>query len=169
MRHAENERSLAQWISLQLAAVENALLAILLSAILLIATGQILLRNLFSAGLPWADSLIRVLVLWLALVGAVIATRDNAHIGIDVLVRYIPGAARHWLQRFVNLFGAAVCAVIAWYSALLVWLEREDGLLAFAQVPVWLCQLVMPMAFAAMALHFVLQVFSPSPDPHAPS
>ena len=108
-------------------------------------------------------------MLWLTLVGAVIATRDNAHIGIDVLVRFIPAAARHWLQRSVNLFAAAVCGVIAWYSAFLVALERSDGLVAFAQVPVWVCQLIMPMAFAAMALHFVLQVFYPAPDPHIPS
>ena len=50
--------------------LEDALLVALLGVLLLLASTQILLRNLFDAGLTWADPLLRVLVLWLGLLGA---------------------------------------------------------------------------------------------------
>ncbi len=147
------------WLAARLAAFENALLVILLSTMVVTAGGQIIMRNLFSFGLPWADSMIRVLVLWLALVGAVIATRERQHIGIDLLVRFLPPRLARWLQHLVNLFAALVCSLVAMASVLLVQMEREDGQLAFARVPVWVCELIIPIAFAAMAVHFLLHTF----------
>ncbi len=151
-------------LSARLASFEDALLVILLSTIVLTAGGQIVMRNLFNSGLPWADSMVRVLVLWLSLVGAVIATRERQHIGIDVLVRFLPADLARWLQRVISLFAAAICSLIALASVFLVQLEREDGQLAFAQVPVWICELIIPIAFAAMAIRFLLQIVLPAPD-----
>ncbi len=64
--------------------LEDALLVALLGVLLLLASTQILLRNLFDAGLTWADPLLRVLVLWLGLLGAMIASRSGKHITLDV-------------------------------------------------------------------------------------
>jgi len=37
--------------------------------------------------------------------------------------------------------------------------EYEDGTIAFADVPVWLCQSIMPIGFGVMALRFFYAVF----------
>ena len=55
--------------------VEDVLIFVLLSALILLASTQIVLRNVFSLGYPWVDGLIRLLVLWLALLGAIAASR----------------------------------------------------------------------------------------------
>jgi TRAP-type C4-dicarboxylate transport system permease small subunit len=55
---------------------EDGLMAILLSATILLAASQILLRNLFDSGIIWADPTLRIMVLWLALLGAIAATRE---------------------------------------------------------------------------------------------
>ena len=49
---------------------ETALLSVILAAMILLATYQITLRNFFAAGLPWADEALRIMVLWLAMLGA---------------------------------------------------------------------------------------------------
>ena len=64
---------------------ENAALVILLGSLVLLAVGQIVLREVFETGIFWADELIKLLVLWLAMVGSVAATRDNRHIRVDAL------------------------------------------------------------------------------------
>ena len=50
---------------------------LLLLVMILLATTQILLRDLLETGLSWADPVLRLLVLWLALLGAMAATRDH--------------------------------------------------------------------------------------------
>ena len=56
---------------------------------MLLAVGQIVLRELFSTGFVWADELIKLMVLWLAMVGSIAASRDDRHIRIDALARLI--------------------------------------------------------------------------------
>ena len=71
--------------------VENAVLFLLLSGLILLSSYQILLRNIFSMGLPWADGVIRLMVLWLGLAGGIAASRDRKQIAIDIVT---PRSAR---------------------------------------------------------------------------
>jgi TRAP-type C4-dicarboxylate transport system permease small subunit len=66
--------------------VEQALLVVLLSVLILIAFSQIILRNFFSTGIAWGDALVRSLVLWTGFIGATIAAREGQHISIDVVI-----------------------------------------------------------------------------------
>ena len=68
---------------------EDLLLAGLLLALLLLAVAQIVLRLVFETGLVWAEPLSRMGVLWLALLGALGATRKRHHIMIDALPRLL--------------------------------------------------------------------------------
>ncbi len=70
--------------------VEDFLLFLLLAGMILLATGQIALRNFFAAGVIWGDELLRIILLWLALFGAMAASRDNKHINIDIVSRFLP-------------------------------------------------------------------------------
>ena len=56
---------------------ETAILVLLLTAMMLLASSQIALRNFFASGFAWADEALRLMVLWLAMIGAV-AARDCA-------------------------------------------------------------------------------------------
>ena len=60
--------------------LEEALLSILLTAMIVLACYQIGLRWFTSGGLPWIDPLLRYLVLWSGLLGAVLATAKDNHI-----------------------------------------------------------------------------------------
>ncbi len=48
-------------------AAENASLVLLLGSLMILAVGQIVLRTFFDSGLIWADELLRIMVLWIAL------------------------------------------------------------------------------------------------------
>jgi len=59
----------------------------------------------------------------------------------------------------VRLFTAFICMIVAYYSLLFVQMEFADGGTAFAQVPNWLCEAIIPFAFTVIALRYFLLSF----------
>ncbi len=139
--------------------LEDWLLALLLTAMITLACTQIILRNFFEFSLLWADPLLRALVLWLGLLGAMVASRNNRHIAVDLVNRL----AKHKWQRRVALLNAAftsiVCGLIAVHGGRLVHLEYVDRTLAFAGVPAWALEAIIPIAFAVIALRYLVYGF----------
>jgi TRAP-type C4-dicarboxylate transport system permease small subunit len=135
--------------------LEDGLLLALLAAMIALASGQIVLRNLFDLGFVWIDPLLRILVLWCGLIGAMVASRDNRHIRIDLLTHLLAKRARLGIQIFIGLFTVAVCAVIAWYGAQWVRLDFADGLTGQIGLPAWLPESIIPFAFAVIALRYL--------------
>jgi len=136
--------------------IEDGFLVSLLLAILAMAVVQIVLRNVFETGIIWGDILVRILVLWIGMTGAVVASRRGAHINIDIVTRYLAPPARSIVGAVVCLLTATVCGVAAFYSFKFVAAEAAFGGSAFAGIPVWLCQLAIPVGFAMIALRYVL-------------
>lgn len=97
--------------------IENLLLAGLLLAMLLLAGAQILLRNLGEGGFPWADEALRIMVLWLAMLGAVAASRDNRHIAIDALARLLPARLQALTGAIIAALTATICLLIGWHAS----------------------------------------------------
>ena len=140
---------------------EDALLVIILTAMVLLASFQIISRNLFSEGVVWIDPLLRMLVLWIGLAGAVVATRTDNHIRIDAFVKYLPQKILPYVQRSVYLFTLSVCLLIAWHSARFVYSEYEYGTMAFASVPAWVTAIIIPVSFTLIAVRYALLFVSP--------
>ena len=136
---------------------ENALLVATLSGMLLLAVSQILLRNVFDTGFVWSDELLRLMVLWLAMIGAVVASRENRHIKIDVLSRFLPVRVRLTSQAITAFFASGVCAVVAWHALRFVGESREYGDVVLVTIPAWYFQAVIPLGFALVAYRYALR------------
>lgn len=134
--------------------VENGILVAALLSMLGMAVLQILMRNLFESGIVWGDILVRILVLWVGLVGAMVASRKGNHINIDILSRYLPKQAKNTIKSAVELFTAVICSVAAFYTLRFVKIEFADGGMAFSQVPIWVCEAIIPIAFIVIALRY---------------
>jgi len=135
-----------------IAHVEDGFLVALLAAMIGFAATQILLRNVFDSGITWAEPLVRLLVLWVGLAGAIVATRQNDLIAINLLLRFLSERQRVLARVFTNLFTFAVSAVVAYHAGRFVLGERAAGTLAFAAVPAWVGELILPLGFGAIAL-----------------
>jgi TRAP-type C4-dicarboxylate transport system permease small subunit len=135
---------------------EDAILILVLATMIGFAVMQIVARNFFGGGIPWADTFLNILVLWVGLVGAMVATRRDHHIAIDALVRFLSKKVQGIVQRLVDLFTAVVCGLLTFHSMRFVLIEYESGTLAFSIVPAWLCQSILPIAFSVIALRYLL-------------
>ncbi len=140
----------------QISTIENSLLVLLLTGMILLATLQIVMRNGWATGLSWADPTLRVAVLWITLLGAMAATRDDNHIRIDLLTRFLPEGLKCYTRLVTDLFSAFICGVLAWHGGRFVYFEWQDGSILFASVPAWICELIIPLGFGVMALRFLL-------------
>ena len=142
-------------------AFEDGLLVVILSSMIIFAVYQIISRNLFGEGVVWIDPLLRTLVLWVGLSGAVVATRTDNHIRIDVFAKYFPPHILKYIQRIVYLFTILVCMLIAWHAARFVYSEYEYETIAFSGVPAWVTALIIPVSFALIAIRYALLIVSP--------
>jgi TRAP-type C4-dicarboxylate transport system permease small subunit len=148
--------------------IENGLIALLVLAMVLLAGAQILLRNLFGSGIEWADPLLRALVLWTAMLGALAAARDDKHVGLDLVTHFVHGRAKRVLRAIALTFAAAISAAMAWYGLNLVMLDHASGSVAFARVPSWCVESILPAGFALLAVRLLIHAFLP-PKSDAPA
>lgn len=137
---------------------ETILLVFLLSSMMLLAVGQIVLREVFSTGFVWADELIKLMVLWLAMVGSIAACRENRHIRIDALSHILPKLAVEITRALVDVFAAVVCGIIAWHTWRYLQVEIEYEDMVLVNVPAWIAHSVLPGAFLLISFRFVVLV-----------
>lgn len=143
------------WVK-RLHRAEDALLTILLTTMILLASTQILLRNFFDSGYVWIDPILRVMVLWLGLIGATVATRDNKHIRIDLLSRFFDENTHLLIQSFVGQVSAWTCLVIAGYGFKWIHLDYVDGMTSFAGIPAWMLEVIIPASFTLIGLRYLI-------------
>lgn len=108
---------------------EGALIVGTLIAMVLVAGFMAGVRNLtrfdlqwandLLTDMEWADSFLRKGTLWLAFLGASLATQKRKHIGIDILPRLFPARPRLILQALVGVTSAAITVALtkSFYAA----------------------------------------------------
>jgi TRAP-type C4-dicarboxylate transport system permease small subunit len=137
-------------------ALENGLLVALLGFLIVFSSAQIVLRNVFSIGVTWGDGLTRVVVLWLALLGALAASRDGRHIRMNAFAQWLPPRLQVVVGAGADLFAAAVSAALAYFAFEFVRQSRSYGDVLLGQFPAWWFESIMPVAFALIAYRFLL-------------
>lgn len=149
-----------------LVSLDKFMVGLSLLLLLLLVTGQVLLRNLFDSGVPHADILSRYLVLYITFFGAGLAVERHAHIRIDVLAVMIEPDRLYALRRPLYLISAVVCAVLTW-AAMRFWYDDWQYV---AEHERWssILALVTPFGFALLCLHFLLAALFPVPAEEPP-
>ena len=137
-------------------ALENTALVILLGALMLLAVAQIVLRVFFSFGFVWADELVKLFVLWIALIASIAAARSDRHLRIDVLSHFVAEKYARIPRVIVDAFAAFMCGILAWHSWRYIELviEFEDTVLI--DVPAWMAYVLLPLSFVLMSYRFLL-------------
>lgn len=136
--------------------IEEALLGLMLAAMILFACLQIFLRYVYSGGLLWIDPLLRYLVLWCGLVGALSATSQGKHIALDLTAGRIPPAVEPWLRSVTYLFCTLASAGLTWAGWFFLVGEIDSGATGPLSLPLWFWNGIFPAVFALMTLKYLL-------------
>lgn len=137
--------------------VQGVLATVLLGTVGLVFA-QVILRGFFNSGISWADVVARHMVLWIAFLGAMLATRNRQHISIDLASRLVPRRARNALRFILDIVACIVCCVLTIAAVKFVISEREMETVLFAGIPLWTIATIIPFGFAMITFEYAVGV-----------
>ena len=140
--------------------LEEIVLGSLLSVMVLLGLLQILFRNVLSVSLYWIDPLQRHLVLWIALLGASVATRQDRHISIDILSGRLSLRGQTIVRSVVHFFSALICLLLVIPAIRFVQEEYPARKILALGIPIWISETVMPLMLAVLGLRFLGKVWN---------
>jgi TRAP-type transport system small permease protein len=59
-------------------------------AMVIMVFGNVILRYAFNSGITVSEEMSRYCFIWLTYIGAMVAMRDGAHLGVDTLIKKLP-------------------------------------------------------------------------------
>jgi tripartite ATP-independent transporter DctM subunit len=96
------------------------LAGLLIGAITVLVTFQVFARYVLNDTPPWSEELCRYLFVWVSFLGACVAMRRAAHLGVDSLVVRLPAGVREVLRHAVTALVAVFVGLLVWQGAALV-------------------------------------------------
>ncbi len=112
-----------------LSGFETALMVLSMSAITLVIAVQVMLRYVFNDSLPWAEELVRYIVVWMSFVGAGMGVAKGAHVAMGLLGNLLPKRLAVWTFRLAQLAGMIFAGFLLGYGA-----EHVLNVASFGQV-----------------------------------
>lgn len=137
-------------------------LAIAGVATVVIAGVVYLYTERFAGGFIWAQKLALVMMIWVALLGASMATYERSHLSLELGEKIWPQPVLHFVKALALGLASGFCAAAMMLAVTLVQHQRREGLLVDANewLPTWTAFLIVPYAFAAMAIRLLAQAYT---------
>lgn len=138
--------------------IAAAILITLLAVMLFMGFTQVVLRNLFSTSILWGDVFLRHVVLWVAFLGAIVATGEKRHITIDALTKILPARGKKIAAVVTGIASVIVCYFLTDASYRFLIDEMEFGGTLLLDIPRWIFQIIIPLGFGLMMIRFVIRL-----------
>ena len=88
----------------------DALVALALALMVVLVFGNVVLRYGFNSGITISEEVSRWLFLWMTFLGAVVALKEHAHLGSDMLVSRLPRTGK----RICLVVGQLLMLYVTW-------------------------------------------------------
>lgn len=118
----------------------------------LLVASELAVRQVGGTGVPGALPILQHLTLWLGFLGAAYAAREGKLLAIASSALFPAGAWRAAATIFAGIVGSAVSILLARAALEMVRLDREAGGEVALGIPIWVAELVLPLAFTVLAL-----------------
>ncbi len=144
-----------------LARAEDGLAVLSLAGVFLLVTYDMTSRTFWGVSLPWSEEFARVLLIMLVYLSAIGLTRRNDHIRVEFIVSLLGERAQKRLGWFADFLCLVFTLSATWLGVVFV-KESIRFNLSFAHsnlpFPVWVAQLIVPIAFALISLRLILRL-----------
>jgi TRAP-type C4-dicarboxylate transport system permease small subunit len=156
-------KSVLVWADRVLMAVAGLVVVVLLGTV----TAGVVSRAL-NHPLGWTDEASGFLMVWLACLGWMLATRHGAHIRIRVFQDLLPRTPWRATEVVILVAAALLGAVVAWYSVHLIRTNADMEALSLPISAAWLFVPLLPAGVVTLlqALADLVVVLRGGADPH---
>ena len=140
--------------------IEDYLIVLLLSLVILVSLTQIGMRLFFNSSIIWGDEFIKIIILWLAMIASVSASRSNRHLKIDLIDNFFSNKISHLPKIISKLFVSIICGVVTWHSILYIHLIITFDETVLNGFPAWIAYAIVPLSFFMMSYRYFFQALS---------
>lgn len=155
MAESRPVRSTLQRVEHHLVRANRALLIALLAAMVVVIFVNVLLRYLGESAFLWGEEVGRHLMIWLTFVGAGLALRYGAHVGVDTLQQALPARAAQLLRALIALLTLVLFATLMIEGIDYAWRTRFQASAAL-QIPMAWVYAGMPIGCLLLLAHLGL-------------
>ena len=135
------------------------LAALTLLAMVVVVSGDILLRNVARSGLSWANEVSEYALYLITLFAAPWLLRRGQHVRLDLVLVLVPPRIA-WLMELVgDLVGFVVCVVLVRYGLAVTLDSWRIGSITIKNLvfPEWWLLTPLPAVFLLLAIEFVVR------------
>ena len=132
---------------------------------------QIFFRFVVYRPVPWSEELARYLMVWMGMLGSVIALRKGRHIGVTFLVDRFSGWKQSAARRFVEFTSILFLGIIGWQGLGLA-IFNAPQLSAAMEISMSIPYAAIPMGVAMMIIELAAEILSdyfPIESPGSPA
>jgi len=101
--------------------VVEGVMALLLAVMVVLVFGNVVLRYAFNSGITISEELSRWLFVWMTFLGAIVALRENGHLGTDMLVARLGRGGK----RACLVVAQAAMLYVTWLLLTGAWAQVE--------------------------------------------
>jgi len=134
--------------------ISYALLIIFSSAMLISTFLQVIFRYLLNHPLFWSEELSRFSFVWIVFVGAAVAMKRGAHIGVDYFVKNLPLQLKNYLRILVTILELFFLLTVIDRSILVVRVNMSQHSPAM-RIPMGLVYLAIPVGLSLMVGYII--------------
>ena len=133
--------------------------ALLLLAMVVVVTADIVLRNVARIGFPWANEVTEYALYLTTLLTAPWLLRRGQHVRIDMALALVPPRVAWLMEAAADLLGLAASLVLIWYGTIMTLQSARLSSLTIKNLvfPEWWLLWPLPACFALVALEFVFR------------
>jgi tripartite ATP-independent transporter DctM subunit len=135
---------------------ENLIVTLALAVMVLLPLAEAALRKLFNTGISGASAIVQHLVLVVGMLGGAVAARDGRLLSLSTVRVFLRGRWKSTAIVFSSAVAVTVSVFLCVASAQYISFTRPAGKVLAYGVPVWVVQLVLPLAFALIAIRLLL-------------
>jgi TRAP-type C4-dicarboxylate transport system permease small subunit len=133
--------------------------ALVLLAMVVLVSADIVLRNLTRTGFPWANEISEYALYAMTLLTAPWLLRRGQHVRIDLALTLVPARAAWLMEALADILGLAVCLVMMRYGIKVVIDSAVLGSITIKHLvfPEWWLLVPLPICFALLAAEFIFR------------
>ncbi len=133
--------------------------ALLLLAMVIIVTGDIILRNVANTGFIWANEVSEYALYLITLFTAPWLLRRGQHVRLDLVLTAVPKRVAFVMEGLGDILGFAVCLAMIRYSTLMTYDAWRIGSITIKNLvfPEWWLLAPLPICFILLAIEFIFR------------
>ena len=140
--------------------IEESLVCVCLIVMTSLTFVNVVSRYVFSASLSFSEEITTYLFVLLSLLGAAIAAKRGAHLGLSILTDRVGPKTSRVLGIISMLFATVFSAIICYYGVLMALSQFNKGqLTAGTQLPEWIFGSFVPIGALFVTIRFAQNLF----------